>query len=66
MRASRRTAVVIAVTSSGNRRQELHRLATISGVGFFDVGHGGAGQTGHAAPYNRELHPLVAFSATNC
>jgi len=45
--------------------KSLHGLATITGVGFFDVKHGGTGQRGHA-PYNRELHPVTGFSATNC
>jgi hypothetical protein len=45
--------------------KHLHGLATITGVGFFDVKHGGTGQRGHA-PYNRELHPVIGFSATNC
>jgi hypothetical protein len=45
--------------------KHLHGLATITGVGFFDVKHGGVGQTGHA-PDNRELHPVIGFSATAC
>jgi hypothetical protein len=45
--------------------KHLHGIATITGVGFFDVTHGGSGQRGHA-PYNRELHPVIGFSATNC
>ena len=30
----------------------------ITGVGFFDIPHSGAGQTGHA-PNNIELHPVI-------
>jgi hypothetical protein len=45
--------------------KNLHGLATITGVGFFDVKHGGVGQTGHA-PYDRELHPVIGFDAGSC
>jgi len=43
----------------------LHGLATITGVGFFDLNHGGKGQEGHA-PHNRELHPVLGFTASSC
>jgi hypothetical protein len=45
--------------------KHLTGIATITGVGFFDVKHSGKGQTGHA-PYNRELHRVLSFSATSC
>ena len=31
---------------------------TVTGVGFFDIDHGGVGQTGHA-PNNIEIHPVL-------
>jgi len=52
-------------TPGSSRFKKLHGLATVTGVGFFDIKHGGVGQTGHA-PFNRELHPVIGFSATTC
>lgn len=42
----------------------LHGTATITGVGFFDKKHP-TPQRGRA-PHDRELHPVLSFSATSC
>jgi hypothetical protein len=39
--------------------------ATITGVGFFDVKHNG-GQPDGAAPFFREIHPVLSFKAVSC
>ncbi len=41
--------------------KSLTGTATINGVGFFDRPHA----TGHA-PQGIELHPVLAFSSTDC
>jgi hypothetical protein len=48
-------------TASGSFRQ-LHGQATVTGVGFWDFPHGQRG----VAPNAVELHPVTAFSSSNC
>jgi hypothetical protein len=40
----------------------LRGKATITGVGFFDLRHGQAGQ----APNGIELHPVLKFTDASC
>ena len=42
----------------------LHGTATITGVGFFDKRHP-TPQRGRA-PHDREIHPVLSFSAASC
>ena len=46
----------------GSKAVTLTGLATITGVGFFDLIHGQAG----VAPNGIELHPALSFTSTDC
>ncbi len=40
--------------------KDADAMVTITGVGFFDIEHGGTGQRGHA-PNNFEIHPVLSL-----
>jgi hypothetical protein len=45
-------------------KQRLSGIATIEGVGFFDLPHS-TPQVG-VSPNNIELHPLLKFTSSDC
>ena len=47
-----------AVLHATTKMKDTDVPVVVTGVGFFDVPHGGAGQLGHA-PNNIELHPVL-------
>jgi hypothetical protein len=62
MSAARRGLIRACGAASASSFRRLHGVATLTGVGFFDVRHG---QTG-VAPNGIELHPVLSFTASGC
>ena len=59
---AKRALLAACGTPSTSRFTTLHGTATIAGVLFFDFKHGQRG----VAPNAVELHPVTAFSSSNC
>ncbi len=62
MSAARRALIDACGSAKTSSFTDLTGRATVTGVGFWDFKHG---QTG-VAPNAIELHPVVAFSSSNC